>query len=138
MGRHDSKLFATGQNQCLGSLDLQKARVLMPPASRFLEVDVQGLRRNSVLHHPESKCERVEACKEMLARSKEHGTYGQVDLVDEPGLQILANDADASADADIRPIGRLACTIQCSVNSFRDEMEGRTALHHDRIARMVG
>ena len=55
-------------------------------------------------------------------------------LVDEPRLQILANDSNAAADPDVFATCRIARLRQCRVNAARHEIKGCAAVHDNGFA----
>src|SRR6185312_8194183 len=55
----------------------------------------------------------VEAVEEMFAGAEQRGRDGHVQLVDEPGLQVLAYRRDAAADLHVLSCRRLRCALEC-------------------------
>src|SRR6185437_7075590 len=60
-----------------------------------------------------------------------------MELVDEPRLQIRADRLNSAANADIPPVGGRLCLPQRRFDAVRDEMEGRPALHLERLPRVL-
>src|SRR5215469_15645295 len=95
------------------------------------------LRRGNVLGAAITQLEEVDTGKQALAAAEEHGRERQMDLVDEAGSQILVNRRDTSADLNILALGCFQCFVACEVNPARHKMECRSALHDDRLTRVV-
>ena len=79
--------------------------------SCFLEDDVHGCRRADVLPHLVAQRRRVDPTEKMFAGAEKDRTHREVDLVDQPGPKILADDVDAAADTNAHVAGGLACWI---------------------------
>src|SRR5438552_2034857 len=58
-------------------------------------------------------------------------------VVDETGLEILANGGDAAANADIAALGRGLGLLQRGVNPSGDKAKLRAALHPKRRSRVM-
>src|SRR4051794_40815967 len=80
----------------------------------------------------------IETGEQILAFAEQHRRYGEMQLVDEARLQILADGGDAAADADVTAGGGLARPIERFADAAGDEMEDRAALHLERRALVVG
>src|SRR5258707_8114173 len=73
----------------------------------------------------------------MLARTKQDGSDGEMQLVDQGGAQILPNRGYAATEAHVaaaRCSGRL---LQSGVNAFGDKAKLRTSRHPERCPRVV-
>ena len=73
----------------------------------------------------------------MLAFAEKDRRHGEMHFVDLICKQILANDGDPAADADVFPICRFFGSRKGGVRSVGDEVEGGAALHYERRARVV-
>src|SRR6185437_2906947 len=60
-----------------------------------------------------------------------------MELVDESGPQIRADRLNSAANADVPPVGGRLCLPQRRFDAVRDEMEGRPALHLERLPRVL-
>jgi hypothetical protein len=78
------------------------------------------------------------ALEQPLARAEHQRSDVQPQLVDQPGGQVLVDRGRAAGDRDIRVPGRHPGAVQCGHRPVGDEREGRTALHGQRLARVVG
>jgi hypothetical protein len=106
---------------------LHSARVLWAPC----EYEMQGVGSGSVFSALVTEGQRVDACEKMFTRAKDDRADGNVHLVDEPGLEVLANRRDAAAKANILTLGRVFRALQCGMDSLRDKVEGGAAVHDD-------
>src|SRR5690349_15982085 len=79
----------------------------------------------------------VDAGQQVLARAQQHGSHGEVQLVDEALAQVLADGRDAAPDPDIAPGRGLLRLVQRRADAVRHEAELGPALHAKRRARMV-
>src|SRR6266496_6489760 len=98
---------------------------------------MRGVARGDVLRALVAEARRVDACEEMLAAAEEHGRDREVDLVDQPSGEVLANGGDATAKSDVLALSRLGRASQRSMASVGNEVERRSALHRDGGASMV-
>src|SRR5690348_4410691 len=58
-------------------------------------------------------------------------------LIDESSAKVLLNGGDAS-DRNVFSVRRRSSSLEGAVNAIRDEMERRSALHRDRLVRVMG
>src|SRR2546430_3466048 len=63
----------------------------------------------------------VDVVQEMLAGTEQDGPDGEMQLVDQGGAQILADNGDAAAEADVAGARCSPCQLQSGVDTFRDE-----------------
>src|SRR5262245_871263 len=54
-----------------------------------------------------------------------------MDLVDQPGVEVLANGGNAAAESNILAQGHLLCALYRGMDAIGDEVKGRSALHRD-------
>lgn len=80
----------------------------------------------------------VDAVEQVLAAAEQHGRDGQVQIVDEAGLDVLADGGGAAAEADVFAFGGGPCLFERGVDAVGDEVEGCAALHVERRAWVVG
>ncbi len=59
-------------------------------------------------------------------------------FIDQAGLQILPDSADAAADLDVLVARGGRRLVERFLDAPGDEVEGRAALHDDRLARVMG
>src|SRR4029450_11709153 len=80
---------------------------------------------------------RVYTVKQMFAAPKNHRCNRDVHFVDQTGLQVLPDRADATAEPDVLSPGDRSRSLQRGANAVGDEMEGRAAFHFNRLALMM-
>src|ERR1700693_2398202 len=76
--------------------------------------------------------------EEMFAGSQEDRSNRQVNLVDKSGGDIFPNDGDTASEANILSLGSVGCLSKRRRNPVRYKVEGRSALHFERRAVVVG
>jgi hypothetical protein len=69
--------------------------------------------------------------KEMFTRAEKKGRDSNVHLVDQLGLKVLADGADAATQPDILPIGGFSRPLQSGLDAVGDKMKGGSACHRD-------
>src|SRR6266511_3338765 len=106
-------------------------------AGALAKKDVVGAFAGDRLEPLVAERAQVEALKEVLSAAQHHGPNREMEVVDEPGGQILADRGDAAAQAHIHSPGRGFRLLQRRLNSVGHEMKGGAALHRDRLARVV-
>src|SRR6266704_1414333 len=90
-----------------------------------------GVIRGGVLRALEAKADRVDAGEEVLAPAEEHGGDHEVELVDQPRGEVLANGGRSTAEADVLAQSRLLRAFQSGVDAIGHEVERRSTLHRD-------
>ena len=50
-------------------------------------------------------------------------------LVNQALAKILSNDVDTATNANVLACGRYACSLQCGINAFSNEVESRSSVH---------
>jgi len=50
-------------------------------------------------------------------------------LVNQALAKILSNDVDTATNANVLAFGRYACSLQCGINAFSNEVESRSSVH---------
>jgi hypothetical protein len=99
---------------------------------------VRGVGRRNAISARIVKGGQVETREEILAIAEKDRHHGEMQFVDQAGAQILADGRDAAPDPDILSVGDVARLPQCGFDAVRHEVEGCSAFHGDRSARMVG
>src|SRR5262245_13140092 len=96
-----------------------------------------GVVRGDVLRALVAEAHRINAGEEVLAPAEEHGGDHEVDLVDQPRGEVLANDGDSTAESDILALRRLLRAFQRGMDAIGHEVERRSAFHRDGSTSMV-
>src|SRR5260221_9677530 len=73
----------------------------------------------------------------MLAPAQERGTDRQVQLVDQPRAEILANGGSATPESDILGLSRLLRALQRCMDAIGHEVESGSALHREGLTSML-
>ncbi len=76
---------------------------------------------------PQRRC--VNARQKMLTNAKQDRGNGDVQLVDQASLEVLADRAHAAAQPYILTIGCCPCLFQGRLDAVGDKVEGGTPLH---------
>src|SRR3954466_7310730 len=84
------------------------------------------------------KPERLDAVEDPLAGAEQDRRDVQRELVDDPGNEGLAHSRGAACDVYAALPGRLARLCVSGVEAAGDEVEGRPALHLDRLVSVMG
>src|SRR5688572_27373105 len=92
------------------------------------EHHVAGPRRVDVLGAGVTKRQQIEPAEQVLAAPQQHWTDGEVHLVDEALLEILADGRDASAEPHVAAASCCPRSIEGGVDAVGDEVEGGAAL----------
>lgn len=71
----------------------------------------------------------IDAIPEMFAGSKQHRPDGQMQLVNQPSAQILANGGYAAPEPNIAAARRGVRKIEGGMNTVSDEVEFCSARH---------
>jgi hypothetical protein len=98
---------------------------------------MRGMVRESVLRALVAEAHRIDAGEEGLASAQKHGGDHEVDLVDQPGGEVLADGGNATAEPDVLALGHLLRALQRGMDAIGHEVKGRSALHRDRRTGMV-
>src|SRR3989440_12944444 len=80
---------------------------------------------------------QVDPRKQRLTTAEQDRRDRDMDLVDEPRLEILAHRGRPAADLDIEPARGLPGATERFLDSAGDEMKDGPAFHCDRLARVV-
>src|SRR4051794_24298879 len=80
----------------------------------------------------------IKSVEQALTRTDDHRAHLEIDLVDEARLDRLTGAGCSTCNGDVPVAGRLLRTCVGRLDALGDEVEGGTALHLDRIVRMVG
>ena len=65
-----------------------------------------------------AEAHHVDAGQEVFASAKEHGGDREVDLIDQPGGEVLANGGNATAESDVLALGRLLRAFQRGLDAI--------------------
>jgi hypothetical protein len=74
----------------------------------------------------------------VLAGAKEDRADRDVHLVDKPGLEVLPDRRDTTAEANILTVGCVGRPLQRGMDSVRDEVKGCSAVHGDWWPGVIG
>src|SRR6266540_246594 len=80
---------------------------------------------------------RADSFKEALAAAEKERRDVDLDLVDEPGRQVLVDDVGAAADVDVLAAGRRLGLLEGGLDALSDEGEGRVG-EGQRLALVMG
>src|SRR6188768_639498 len=106
--------------------------------ARALERDVNRVLRRDVRVHAIAERAQIQIAKEVFARAEYHRRKREVHFVDQPSAQVLANGLGATADPHIAIARGSARLLECLLDATRDEVKDRSALHLERLSRMMG
>src|SRR6185312_3692011 len=70
----------------------------------------------------------VDIAQQVLASPEQHRRNDEVQLVDQPRLQILADRGDAAPESNVQAACRLARLAQRRLDAFGHEMEYRSSV----------
>src|SRR3954447_7210759 len=84
------------------------------------------------------KPERLHAVEDPLAGAEQDRRDVERELVDDPGNEGLAHSRGATRDVHAALAGRLARLCVSGVEAAGDEVEGRPAVHLDRLVSVMG
>src|SRR6185437_5201431 len=101
------------------------------------EQHVRRARRRRVPGAAVAQLQEVDAAEQRLAGPEDDRRDRDVHLVDQPRLQVLADGADAAADADVLAACGLTRLAQRRLDAIGHEVKRRAALHGERPARVV-
>lgn len=74
----------------------------------------------------------------MLTNAKQDRGNGDVQLIDQASLEVLADRVDAAAEPNILPIGGGPRLLQGGMDALGDKVKGGAALHRDWRPRVIG
>lgn len=100
--------------------------------------DVGRVVRGGMLDHFETERRQIDSREHRFAAAENDGGDREVQLVDQPALEILPHGGNTAADLDVFAAGGRLGLFQRDLDPFGDEMKNRAALHRDGIARMMG
>src|SRR5690554_4712367 len=90
-----------------------------------------------VLAYAVAETDRVDAGEEVLTTAKQQRRDRDVQLVDQPGTQILPDGRNAAADHHVLAAGGLERARPCRLDAVGDEMKDRASRHVQWRTRMV-
>src|SRR6266545_2081818 len=108
------------------------------PSVLFPKLEMRDARR---LDHPRRlELGRVgaELVEEPDAAAQEHGDEVDLQLVEQPGLQVLLRDVGATRERDVLVPGGRASLLERGFDAVGDEGERGSAFLDDRLTRMMG
>src|SRR5262249_59704668 len=76
-------------------------RTLLCSLGRFRQDEMGGVVRGGVLRALVAEVHRIDAGEEVLASAEENRGEHEVDLVDQPGGEVLPNGGNSTAEPDI-------------------------------------
>src|SRR5689334_11891178 len=94
--------------------------------------DMRGALTADVLEAFVAERAPVHALEKRLALTQQDRPHGEMQLVDQPRLEILAHRRDAAADTNILAPGGRLCLLERRLDPLGDEVEHRAALHLER------
>jgi len=100
--------------------------------------DVHGILRRDVLDAFIAEFSQVDPGEKVLSEAKENRGNSEVQLVDQPRAKILPYCRYSATEPDILTIRRLGGSLECSVDTVSDKIEGCTAGHRNRCTWVVG
>ena len=128
MGRKPTN---TSFEQCGSAISL--------PRRRFLKEHVgNGIRALDMPLAVIAESVDIDAVQQVLAATEEDGRDGDVEVVDEAGLEILADCGCAAAEADVFAFRGVLCLLERGVDAVGDEVEGCAAFHAEGRAWVMG
>src|SRR5512133_3480967 len=80
---------------------------------------------------------RVLVLEQANSASKQDWSDMDLELVEQPGVEILLRDAGAAGDRDVLVAGARACLLQRRLDAVRDKREGRSPLFRHGLARVL-
>src|SRR5262245_50871749 len=92
----------------------------------------------NVLGAAEAELGQVDSTQEMLARAEQDRRDGKMHLVNQPCAQILPGRGHPAADTDVEVTRSFGGAFQCVMDAAGDEVEGCSAIHFERRARVAG
>jgi hypothetical protein len=100
--------------------------------------DMGGVWRGNVLSTPITEEGCINIGEEVFATAKQNWDDGEVHFVHEPGFKVLPYGGDATAEPYVLVAGRRFGAFKRGVDAVSHEMKNGTALHRDRLARVMG
>lgn len=97
-----------------------------------------GPGRGFVLDAGIAQGRKIHTFEESLTGAEQDWRYGYVHLIDKALAKILLDDIDSAANANILASGSFPGALKSDGNTFRHEVEGRSAVHDQRCAHVVG
>src|SRR5215471_12519182 len=101
-------------------------------------LDVRDARRLDRAHLLELEGVPLETLEEPFAAAENDRDDRDVDLVDKASREVLIDDGCAPGQRDVLAFGGVLRLTERGLDAVGDEVEGRTALHHEGLARVVG
>src|SRR5437763_17111456 len=97
-------------------LALPSARQVSLRSLLLRQDDVGRVIRRGVLRALVAEADRIDAGEEVFAPAQKRGSDDEVQLVDEPGGEVLANGGNSPAEADVLAPSRLPRALQRGMN----------------------
>ena len=73
----------------------------------------------------------VDSGEEVFSGAENNRADRNVHLVDQLGLEILPDRGNPSAESNVSATGGIVRPLECDMDAFCNEVEGRAALHND-------
>src|SRR3984885_8747168 len=108
--------------------------VIVPLAPEY---SMGGFLRRNELNAFVSQSAHVNPLEQSLSPAQQDRRDSNVQLINEARTKILLDSVRSAANAHIHSVGCVARPVKRLVNTARDEVECRSALHPDGRARMM-
>src|SRR5690606_846561 len=108
------------------------------PSSHNGELEVGDAGRRDYLRPLKLDGRLAEMVEQPLPAPQQHRHQGDVDLVEEPGPQVLLDDAGSAADRHVLVARGGAGLVQGGLDPVGNEGERRAAFFDQRLSRAVG
>jgi hypothetical protein len=124
--------------ECLSSCRAEQRHKLNRERCLHLaEHDVHRALGTDVFAASIAKRHQIEALKQAFSASHQNGSKGEVQFIDEPGLQVFADRVRATAKPDIFPRRRFPRPFECHMDTLGHEMECCAAFHGQGVSGVV-
>src|SRR4051812_25850549 len=101
-------------------------------------LDVGDARRLDGPYLLELDIAAAEVVEQARATTEQHGHDVQLELVEEPGGQVLVDDLGAAPEHDVLTVRGLFGLLERPLDAVGDEVIGRAAVHRHRLTGVVG
>src|SRR5579863_9474456 len=108
--------------------------VIVPLAPKY---NMGGLLRRNELNALVSQSAHVDSLEQSLSPAQQDRRDSEVQLIDQACTKILLDSAGSAANAHIHSVGCIARPVKRLVNTARDKIKCRSAVHLDGGARVM-